>query len=297
MARFVKGDKAAYQEVKDLRAKVFQNTIKIVNEGKYLTEDGKEGWICEDCLPQRTVFYDKEVRVDDVKPRDTDTIVEVLHIDCLEAARLLEKKGYNPALLNMASRKNPGGEVINGDGAQEEIIFRRTNLFRSLYQFAEYAPMYGLTHSVKQYPLDRNFGGIYSPLVVCFRDDEKRGYKLREHPFAFAVISVAGMKRPPLTPDGKHILPDRVRGVKNKIRTIFRIGLLNGHASLVLGALGCGAFCNPPSHVARLSHEVMDEPEFKNKYAKIVFAILDDHNAHQKHNPEGNYLPFVREFI
>ena len=26
------------------------------------------------------------------------------------------------------------------------------------------------------------------------------------------------------------------------------------------------------------------------------FAILDDHNAHQKHNPEGNYKPFAEEF-
>lgn len=50
-----------------------------------------------------------------------------------------------------------------------------------------------------------------------------------------------------------------VEPIKNKIRTIFRIGLIHGHDSLVLGALGCGAFRNPPRHVARLFHEVMDE--------------------------------------
>ena len=54
--------------------------------------------------------------------------------------------------------------------------------------------------------------------------------------------------------------------------------------------------CNPPRHVARLFHEVMDEPEFKNRYRPIVFAILDDHNTHHKHNPEGNFKPFVEEF-
>ena len=297
MTKVERGDKTAYQEVKKLRAKVFQNTVKIATEKAYLTEDGKRVDIYEDLLPQRTEFYDKEIRCDDVKPRDSETIVEVLHIDCLEAAKLLEKKGYFPALLNMASWQNPGGGVKNGAGAQEETIFRRTNLFRSLYQFAPYALEYGLPINKKQYPLDINFGGIYSPLIICFRDDEKRGYKLRVNPFVFAVISVAGMERPHLTPDGKHIAPDYVNGVKNKIRTIFRIGLLNGHDSLVLGALGCGAYRNPPQHVARLFHEVMEEREFKNKYAKIVFAILDDHNAHQKHNPEGNYLPFVREFI
>ena len=88
-----------------------------------------------------------------------------------------------------------------------------------------------------------------------------------------------------------------IEGTKNKMRTILRIGLLNGHDSLVLGALGCGAFCNPPSHIARLFHEVFEEHEFKNKYRHICFAILDDHNSHKRHNPEGNYLPFVKEFI
>jgi hypothetical protein len=40
----------------------------------------------------------------------------------------------------------------------------------------------------------------------------------------------------------------------------------------------------------------MEEPEFKNKYKLLLFAILDDHNAKLKHNPDGNYFPFVREF-
>ena len=71
------------------------------------------------------------------------------------------------------------------------------------------------------------------------------------------------------------------------MRTIFRIGLLHYHDSLVLGAFGCGAFRNPPAHITRLFHEVMEEEEFKNKYKLLVFAILDDHNARLKHNPEG----------
>ncbi len=48
------------------------------------------------------------------------------------------------------------------------------------------------------------------------------------------------------------------------IRTILRIGLSNGHDALILGAMGCEAFRNPPSHVAKLFHEVIIEPEFKD---------------------------------
>ena len=40
----------------------------------------------------------------------------------------------------------------------------------------------------------------------------------------------------------------------------------------------------------------MNEIEFKNKFRRIVFAILDDHNAHQSHNPQGNFLPFANVF-
>lgn len=110
-----------------------------------------------------------------------------------------------------------------------------------------------------------------------------------------SFIAVPGINRPELK-DATHLADNMIEGTKNKMRTILRIGLRHGHDSLVLGALGCGAFCNPPSHIARLFHEVFEEPEFKNKYRLISFAILDDHNAHRSHNPEGNYLPFVKEF-
>ena len=31
-------------------------------------------------------------------------------------------------------------------------------------------------------------------------------------------------------------------------------------------------------------------------FKKIYFAIFDDHNSRKKHNPEGNFMPFKREF-
>ena len=92
------------------------------------------------------------------------------------------------------------------------------------------------------------------------------------------------------------IVDSLVGGIKNKIRTILRIGLKHGHDALVLGALGCGAFHNPPRHIAKLFHEVIYENEFANKFKLIVFAILDDHNSHKSHNRDGNFLPFKEEF-
>ena len=53
---------------------------------------------------------------------------------------------------------------------------------------------------------------------------------------------------------------------------IFKVGIVNGHDSLVLGALGCGAFRNPPDEVCRL---FIDSCKVYGKYFKKVgFAIL-----------------------
>lgn len=283
-------------ELRELRAKEFRNTVDIVNQGHYVTGSGAEYYFPDDSEMMRgTVFYEREIQPVDRAQNVEATVVEVRDIDCLYAGMHLKEQGYNPAVLNMASRRNPGGGVTTGAGAQEETLFRRTNLFRSLYQFAPYASQYGIKRSRHQYPLDRNFGGIYTPNAVCFRETEQKGYALLDAPVRLSFITVAGMNRPDLTADGM-IADHHVEPIKNKMRTIFRMGLVHGHDSLVLGALGCGAFRNPPRHVARLFHEVLDEAEFRNRYRRIVFAILDDHNAHLRHNPDGNFRPFAEEF-
>lgn len=285
-----------YGDIRQLRIKVFKNTIKTALHGSYITEENDHAIIKNtDKMMAGSRFYSDEFSVEDVPQTVGSTIVETINADCMEEGIRLLEMGYNPAVLNMANRQNPGGGVLNGAGAQEETIFRRTNLFQSLYRYAPYAATYGLEKSEQQYPMDRNYGGIYSPNVTVFRECEANGYKLMPQPKEMAFISVAGINSPELDNEGL-IVPPLVEVTKNKIRTILRIGLRHGHDSLVLGALGCGAFCNPPKHVAKLFHEVMEEPEFKNKYKYIVFAILEDHNSHKEHNKEGNFMPFKEEF-
>ena len=282
--------------LRNMRADVFKHSVFLVQQGYYYDQkQSKVSFPDSKIMIGATRFYDKLVTTFHIPTINSNTIIKVVNLDCLLAAEKLLKEGYHPAVLNMASRQNPGGGVQTGAGAQEENLFRRSNLFQSLYQFAPFAGEYGLRKSNYQYPLDRNFGGIYTPDAIVFRGTEQDGYPLLDTPYRMSFIAVAGINRPTLE-SPERISSDLVEPVKNKIRTIFRIGLLHGHDSLVLGALGCGAFRNPPSHTARLFHEVMEEPEFKNKYRLLLFAILDDHNARLKHNPNGNFLPFVREF-
>lgn len=284
-----KGDWSAKACLRQLRVEVFENTIDAIDKGGYETESGKHISLPDlTKLEKQALFYQTPFDVNDVEALQEETVVSVENIDCLLAAEKLQKDGYNPAVLNMANRSTPGGGVCSGAGAQEENICRRSILYPTLLQFKNKL-------SSEAYPMDRNFGGIYSPNILVVRAEECRGYAWLEEPFTTSFISVAGINRPSLTLEGR-LTPHMIVGTKNKIRTIFRIGLRHKHDSLVLGALGCGAFRNPPDHIAELFKEVMDEAEFKNKFKRIVFAIIEDHNSHHRHNPRGNFIPFQECF-
>ena len=89
--------------------------------------------------------------------------VEVREGDCLVAARELVEAGEGEVcVLNMASRRNPGGGVHTGAGAQEEHLFRSSDYFRSLYRFADYGASYGVPRAAESYPLDRDHGVVFS---------------------------------------------------------------------------------------------------------------------------------------
>jgi uncharacterized protein (TIGR02452 family) len=144
--------------------------------------------------------------------------------------------------------------------------------------------------------MDINYGGIYSPNMTVFRN-AKDLYSLLEDTYKVGIVSVAALdfnekhgknleyqaSKDGFTTEGEEIM-------RNKIRTIYRIALVNGHDSLVAGAFGCGAFRLPADKVAALFHEILNEAEFKNKFKELVFAILD------KDGENGKFAPFYKLF-
>ena len=222
------------------------------------------------------------------------TIISVVNEDSIDVGIKLIDQGYNPIVLDMACAEGPGGGVIGGCYGQEESLFRRSDLYYHTFKFTKYATVFGIQKSYDQYPLENNYGAVYVRNANIFRHSESMGYKLMDKCSKLSFVAVPAIKDPVLIYNKLSETDTKI--TMNKIRTIFRIGLKHGHDSLVLGALGCGAFCNPPRHIARLFHEVIIEKEFANKYKHIVFAILEDHNSHKAHNTEGNYFPFKREF-
>ena len=285
---------------RSLRAEVFRHTREVVRLGSYRV-DGYDVKL-RSAVPgeSATSFYTQPAplaRLD--APHRVATAVAVQNADCVEVAQVLLLAGFRPAVLNLANQQNPGGGVLGGAGAQEENLFRRSDLFTSLYPFVDYCTQYGLARDQHDsYPLDPKSGGIHSPSVTFFRASEANGYRLLRSPFRVSVVTVPAINRPDLVGSarGLRITDAVVEPTREKFRTILRIAGHHDHDVLVLGAFGCGAFRNPPAHVAELFAEVLREDEFDGRFRVIVFAILDDHNSRRPHNPEGNVLPFVRVF-
>ncbi|MFP3042107.1 TIGR02452 family protein [Treponema primitia] len=280
----------------ELRVDIWKATVEIVNNGGYQL-GSTEIKINNDSIPNQTEFYKAPPKLQG-NGNKHETKFSCIEADCLETAALLLKAELNPCVLNMASAHNPGGGVRNGAGAQEENIFRRTNLFRSLYQFVDYAKEYGVLPSTDRYPLDDKTGGIYSSGITVFKASENSGYALLTEPYRLSFVSVPALNRPELEKkDGTFFIADSfVEIAKEKIRTILRIAAAHDHKNLVLSAFGCGAFANPPNHVALLFKQVFSEEEFKNRFHLVVFSIIDDHNSRKEQNPEGNVLPFLKVF-
>lgn len=225
-------------------------------------------------------------------PRRTQsgrTAIKVVNEDTLNAAITLASNfpaGGRVAVLNMASEKNPGGGWIRGAMAQEEALCYRSSLALSLHR--------------RYYPWEQRMG-IYTPHTVIIRSDVPSGHKLLVPDVRAAdlpvvsVLSIAALRRPETrlratgTGGAAEVVfadPASREVTKDKMRLCLRLAATKGHGLLVLGAIGCGAFRNPPREIANCWLEVFAEPEFQGGWwEEVWFAVYDRKN-------EGNFEVF-----
>ena len=293
-----------------IRTEVYKQNLVIFNEWKYESPSGKMIDLIgsRQQLLDATKVYREAVSAVEIPARYTTTQTGCANEDCLVVAKQLIDQGLNPAVLNLADAYHACGMYNSGSGAQEESLCRASTLSLTLYQYFNktWAGKAGVPlRPVSAYPMDIRFGGIYSPGVTVFRDNHETGFALREEPYQTAIISLAALNFKPghktnnleycaddggFTPEGKQIMFD-------KIRTIYRIALLNGHDSLVLGAFGCGVFQLKPELVAQYFKQILDEDEFRGKFHTIVFAMLEGKATPRKKVEEkGDFAPFYQIF-
>ena len=293
-----------------VRSDVYKHNLEIFKTWQYEAPSGKAVDLMgsRQQLLDNTKVYREVVSAAEVPSRFNAVQTGCANEDCLVVAKTLIDRGLNPAVLNLADAYHACGMYNSGSGAQEESLCRASTLSLTLYQYYNkmWAGKAGVTlRPEPAYPMDIHFGGIYSPGVTVFRDNGQTGFALREEPFQTSIIFVAalnfraGHKTNNLeyasadggfTPEGQQVMFD-------KIRTIYRIALLNGHDSLVLGAFGCGVFRLKPELVAAYFNDVLQEEEFHGKFHTVVFAMLEGKgSARKKVEDEGDFAPFYQVF-
>ena len=293
-----------------VRSDVYKHNLEIFKAWKYEAPSGKIIDLIglRQQLLDSTRVYREAVSAAEVPSHFSTLQTGCANEDCLVVAKTLINRGQNPAVLNLADAYHACGMYNSGSNAQEESLCRASTLSLTLYQY--YNKMWAGKAGVPlrptpAYPMDIHFGGIYSANVTVFRDNGRSGFALRETPFQTSIISVAALNFKPghktnnleyraadggFTSEGNQVMLD-------KIRTIYRIALLNSHDSVVLGAFGCGVFQLKPELVAAYFKEVLQEDEFRGKFHTVVFALLEGKgSARKKVEEEGDYAPFYQLF-
>ncbi|CAF2147898.1 unnamed protein product [Rotaria magnacalcarata] len=292
-----------------LQMTVMLNTIGAIRKKVYLINDQQIKLNLDSKL--KTIVYNHDSLLEvgqSIKLSATpytETKVKVINADCVIIYEECSQKYKKPLLLNMASATSPGGGYRKGDGAQEENLFRRSDYFRSLdidldsvqdeiperFYCSNDGQMRSLVDLTTMYPID-DYGAIYTSGLTFFRKSEDKGYEYMEKPLeGVHALAVAAYRNPKL--DGNLLSPKYAVGMRKKLENLLSIAHYHQHDCLILSALGCGAFRNPPDHVAKLFRSVIEQ--YAGFFQTIIFAIIDDHNSGQRHNPEGNFKSFKDE--
>jgi uncharacterized protein (TIGR02452 family) len=192
------------------------------------------------------------------KPINIDLIanIQTINSDTVSDAFKYSKIGKT-AILNMASYNRPGGGVANGAKAQEECLFRCSNLYKVI--------------PISHYPLNIN-EGLYTKDALFFKDKDYN----RIDPFKVDVITIAAIN---LSKSNSYDILENYREITmKKISLMFDMALKNGCRNIILGAWGCGVFNNNPIDIANMFDTVIMK-HYYYCFDNIVFAVINDHNS------------------
>jgi uncharacterized protein (TIGR02452 family) len=223
-------------------------------------------------------------------PRPTNSpAIEVTDETTLAAARRLHRADAAADLLalNFASAKNPGGGFLTGSEAQEESIARASGLYKTLLAAQSY------------YTLNRKFGSllysdyaILSPNVPVFRDDHDT---LLENSWPLSVHTAPAPNRGAMDLDSS-ILAEIPATFRRRMTHLFALAATTNHRRIILGAWGCGVFCNDPAEVAQLFAETLFRDRWAAHFTHICFAVYDTSPNQSTRNAFARVLaPYIRK--
>ncbi|MHA1763445.1 MAG: TIGR02452 family protein [Promethearchaeota archaeon] len=262
------------------RIKIAQETLSILRQGYYYGTRETRIDIKKELTHSinNSILY-TPLNIDKVfKQRDSlfkiknpqhETIFEIKNESTLHSAwRLSNEKVYkNITCLNFASATNPGGGFLKGSQAQEESLARATGLYPCIAQIKEMYEANKKYHS----PLYLDYI-IYSPHVPVIRDDDGM---LLDNPYFISHITAPAVNAKAVFKYHKSEISKIRSTIINRIKKILSIAFINDTDALILGAWGCGVFGNNPKDVSNYFKSYLREGIFRNRFKKVVFAILD----------------------
>jgi uncharacterized protein (TIGR02452 family) len=238
------------------------SAIEAARGGRYLAADGRVvDWRA---AVERALTAKLSIAPDAPLPatkaeRFDETRVVVANETTLGAARRLTEAGARPLSLNFANGVEPGGGVLHGARAQEEVLCRSSALYLTL----DGDPLYAAHRRGPAY--ESSDWAILSPDVPVFRHDD--GSPLSD-PWLASFITCAAPYAPRVGQPRSGDLLER------RIQRVLAVAHAHAFTTLVLGAWGCGAFANDPARTARDFRAAL-EATFAGAFREVVFAVTD----------------------
>ena len=190
-----------------------------------------------------------------------------------EAAK--DYKWKKVAVLNFANNHSIGGAPFSA-GAQEESLCRCSTLYPCLqamkHDFYDKHIRQFETHQISHMGNDDL---IYTPGVAVFKTDERTEpiYPKMMNPLDWYFVDVITCAAPELW-KGNAMPADYEAQITSRINKILDIAAREGVQVLILGAWGCGAFCNPSEVVARAFMTQLKNYNFET--VEFALATRDD---------------------
>ncbi len=261
------------------RAQVAQETVDILEKGRYVGPSGRPVVICADLEAARTgsilyrpadfeALFRRRDQILHARGDRSPVDFEVVNETTLHAARrLVQERGERVLALNFASARNPGGGFLNGSQAQEESLARASGLYACIAPLTE---MYEVNRQHRSCLYTDHM--IYSPGVPVFRDD---GDALLERPLPVSFLTAPAVNAGAV----KRNEPENESQIEpvmlSRIEKVLSVAVVQGYETLVLGAWGCGVFANDPERVAEwFAQHLQGEGLFRDAFCRVVFAVL-----------------------
>jgi uncharacterized protein (TIGR02452 family) len=227
--------------------KIYKHTQSLTRKSTSGSYKQSEKWTFED-LPSMEELS-KRINPDYASGAE----INVVNADTLTTAVDLVENGWDPLVLNLACYSIPGGGVKGGSPQQEECIFRMTD--------------YDKCTNRKLYPIAAN-EFITTDRVTVVKDEN---YVVLRDYVPLDFIAMSAVHKPGMY-DGDYLDPSEKAAMVDKIDAIFRYAAYQEKNSLVLGALGCGAYGNPPLHVCKMYADAVTK--YRKFFGNITFAVL-----------------------